>query len=149
MGKLFHVSKEHAWQRFCVARDVIISHATACIAKTTSGCWSSTLTGEDKAWLPGLLGGGSLPHPSIFSAPLHVIITLPMKACKAPMEIPSLCHQTHLVNRKHINLPSFRKENDAVCLLNNLPHIREEKTLLNTAANPPMPLQRRTHSFAS
>lgn len=110
VGISFRVSKEHAWQKFCVARDAIVSQATACIPKTTCGSRSFISTGESKVLPPGLLGGVSSPHPSIFVAPLHAIITLPMKACEAPMEIPSLCHQTHLVNRKHINLPSFRKK---------------------------------------
>lgn len=141
MGILFRVSKEHAWQRFCVARDAIVSQVTACIPKTTSGSRSFISAGENKVLPPGLLGGVSSPHPSIFVAPLHAIITLPMKACEAPMEIPSLCHQAHLVNRKHINPSITQKKNDAVCLLNNLPQVGEEKTLLNTAANPSMTLQ--------
>lgn len=115
MGILFCVSKEHAWQRFCVARDAIVSQVTACIPKTTSGSRSFILAGENKVLPPGLLGGVSSPHPSMFVAPLHAIITLPMKACEAPMEIPSLCHQDHLVNRKHIN-PSIIQEKKWCCV---------------------------------
>lgn len=137
----FHVSKEHAWRRLCVTRGAIISHATACILKTTSGCWSSIPTGEHKASPPGLLGHGFSPHPSIFVAPLCDTILL-MKACEAPMEIPSPRHLTHLVNRKHINLPSFRK-NNAVCLPDSLPHVGGEdpaQLCCQLSNHPQMPL---------